>query len=258
MKKLFNVMCLTGIALLIGSAIDSYAITLYIGDVDGFGFGDISGKNYIGRVMPNDFSVSIPADRNGNGIFDEGDVLPDLDNNGWTGRGDDFDHRSTDEKTATNGAQHTDISFDHRFISPRIEFNFTVDANDSYYGQTHEISFLYGDYDLDPMYVIVEGKRVDLVSNTDRSLDAYIGLMSTEVAWEDMLDGKVVVQFFGPNEPWVAFDYFKLSHKPGIPPSEPPNPEEPPTPSPVPEPGTMLLLGIGIAGLLGLRLKKRS
>ncbi len=52
---------------------NSFAVTQYVGDVDGFGFGAA-----LGLVNVN----GDPADMNGNGILDAGDAMPDLNKNG--------------------------------------------------------------------------------------------------------------------------------------------------------------------------------
>lgn len=96
-------------AFLFVCSINSYAVTIYEGDIDGFGFGEAAAYNgaYGGT-----------ADINGNGILDSGDVLPDLNGNGVlaTGAGDDFDNRSAAEAAdSTYGAKWTDVSLSTSF-----------------------------------------------------------------------------------------------------------------------------------------------
>lgn len=222
----------------------SFGITTYVGDVDGFGFGAAAAYNG---------AYGGPADITGNGILDSGDVMPDLNGNGIlaTGQGDDFDNRSAAEAADTY-AKWTDVALSTSFAgrpgladSAEFVFTFTVPSvGDPDYGQPHFVNFVYGDYDVDPMYATVEGATVTLLGNSDGGgLDGYIWRAYAPVAWSDMLDGQVRIDIIAPEEPYVTFDYALLDLKPIDP--------------VVPAPGAILLGGIG-ASLVGWLRRRRA
>ncbi|MCK6457762.1 MAG: PEP-CTERM sorting domain-containing protein [Phycisphaerae bacterium] len=156
-----------------------------LGDVDGFGYGAAPGL-----VGAN----GQPANRDGVGVLNDGDLLPDLNMNGFTqtGQGDDFDNRSMIEKTGlyvegngfsdfanTTGSQFTDISlstsFDTTFPPPNdfpsppsftlpnqpgFIFDFFVLANAVDPMTPVFINVVFGDYDVQPAMLVL--RRADL------------------------------------------------------------------------------------------------
>lgn len=212
------------------SCMDVHAVSVRIGDIDGFGYTNVS------SLLGFD---ALPADRNGDGILGAGDVLPDIDQDGdmqlESGEiGDVFDNRLASEKDPSNGARWTDITlsayaaqihaqFPDFYTAPGIAddayFTFTFDVpnpGDADYGRNHYVSFLYADYDVEPMYAVVEGRQVILSGNTSAGTfqDGLIWRAYCEVPWSDMLDGEVTIEIVAPNEPFIAFDYAQLDLSP--------------------------------------------
>jgi hypothetical protein len=123
-----------------------------------------------------------------------------------------------------------------------LTFSFEVpEVGDDDYGLTHYASFVYGDYDVDPMYAIVEGVTVNLLGNQSAGADGHIWSAYAVVSWDDMLDGEVTIDIIAPNEPYVAFDYAVLDTEP----------------IQTPAPGAVLLVGIG-TGLVGWLRRRRA
>ena len=221
----------------------SYAVTVMIGDKDGFGFGSASEhENVLGEA----------CDINGNGVLDPGDALPDLNGDGWvaTGSGDDFNNREASEYGGNTGVTYTDVALSNSndsvfggrdYITDEVYFTFTFTVpafGDLDYGLDHFVNFVYGDYDVNPMYSIVEGDMVEMEGNSFGGINGFVWRVYHIVEWEDMLDGKVTIEIVAPEEPYVVFDYALLDMDPIE------------IPATVPEPASVILLCMGLAGLI--------
>ena len=229
MKKVRLFSILFGLMVFL-SCMDVHAVSVVIGDIDGFGYTNAS------SLLGFD---GLPADRNGDGILGAGDVLPDIDQDGdmqlESGEiGDVFDNRSASEKDPSNGARWTDITlsayadlmhtqFPLLYNPPGIAddayftFTFAVpEPGDADYGKNHYVSFLYADYDVGTMYAVVEGQQVILSGNSSAGTfqDGLIWRAYYEVPWADMLDGVVTIEIVAPEEPFIAFDYAQLDLSP--------------------------------------------
>lgn len=220
---------------------NSYAVTTYVGDVDGFGFGAAPG------LLGAD---GFPAERTGTpGLLDSGDVLPDLNGDGFVAAsvGDNFDNRSALE-VADPYAKWTDVSLSRAYAGrPGLAddaifvFNFAVPTvGDPDFGQEHFVSFVYGDFDVNPMYATVEGQQVTLLGN-QAGLDGLIWAAYSPVAWADVSDGTVTIEITAPGEPYVAFDYALLDLEPI---------------DVIPAPGAIVLGGIGVCLVSWLRRRR--
>jgi hypothetical protein len=228
---------------------NSYAVTSLIGDIDGFGYGAAAGWNG---------AYGGPADRNGNGILDSGDTLPDIEGDGYVralpaGTGDVFDNRSAAE-AADPYARWTDVALSNGYTSKPGPLDFAADdasftfiftvplIGDLDYGKDHFVNLVYGDYDTRPMSATVEGVTLPLLGNGDGGgLDGYIWRAYAPVSWSDMLDGQVTIDIIAPGEPYIAFDYALLDTRP----------------IGVPAPGAVILGSIGV-GLVGWLRRRRS
>ena len=244
-----------GLAVICLFSVNSYGVRSLVGDIDGFGFDSTSGL--IGFD-------GFAADRDGDGMLDSGDVLPDLDDNGIiaclandpvTGeaRGDNFDNRSSVE-AGDSYARWTDVALSNCYSeapggyvwkadSASFKFTFevpTIGSDD--YGKEHFVNLVYGDYDSDPMHAVVEGEDVGLLGNRDAGgLDGYIWRAYAPVAWSDMLDGEVLIDIVAPGEPYVVFDYALLDTEPIS----------------NPAPGAIILAGLGVS-LTGWLRRRRA
>lgn len=210
------------------------AVTMIVGDIDGFGFPSASVPSL---VAYNGWA----ADRDGNGMLNGNDLFPDLDNDGFVqampaGMGDVFDHRSAGE-IADDYAKWTDVALSNDYSSAPgnsdwkadeviFRFNFAVpNPGDPDYGVAHIVSLVYCDYDTGVMTAKVEGATWPLLTNADGGgHDGYIHKVSGYVSWCDMLDGQVTIDISAPSEPYIVFDYASLQ---------------------VPEPATISLLALG-------------
>ena len=240
MKKLL--VLLTTACFLCATAGSAMAVTKTVGDIDGFGFNN-----------PNNYQSAQGSDpdTNGNGIIEPGEFLPDQDSNGAVNVSgqDQFDNRSSTEKAASKGEQYTDISLQDDGFSPQADsasfiFDFTVPSTgDPDYDNDHFINFIFGDYDVSPASINVDGNTKNLTRQGGNE-DGLVQLAFANVPWSDMTDGEVTIDLNAENEPYLAVDYALLDTKPG------------PGPAPVPEPTTWLLFGTGLLGVAAIGRKK--
>jgi hypothetical protein len=240
MKKLI-VLLMTG-CFLCAAAGSAMAVKMTIGDIDGFGF-----------ESPNTYQSAqdTPPDSDGDGRIEPGEFLPDLDNSGGVNisSDDEFDNRSAAEAGASNGAQFTDISLQNDDFSPQADeaiftFNFLVpSAGEPDYGIDHFINFIFGDFDVSPADIEVDGATQGLTQQ-EGDEDGLVQLAFANVPWSDMEDGEVTIDLNAPNEPYLAVDYALLDTEVGT------------GVTPVPEPTTWLLFGLGLLGLAGVGRKK--
>ena len=169
------------------------AVSIMIGDQDGFGFSSTAGLVTGWRT-----NTGGPADVDGDGIIEVGEFLPDLNKDGETStnKGDDFDNRSLAESTDTSGAQWTDISLSTRSDPPLpnlpgsvndafFEFSFSVPSIcDPDYGYDHFIEFVYADIDdYSPLYATVEGNTYTYLQTPVPPNDGLVELAHVEISW---------------------------------------------------------------------------
>jgi len=227
-----------GVALVLSSAAPASAVSIVIGDADGFGFASVSGLLNVNGD---------PADANGNGVLDVGDALPDVNQNGSAAAasGDDWDNRSAAEAVSTNDARWTDVTLSISFSddpgdlpSANVTFTFTVPTEgEPGFELDHYLNIVAGDFGVTPLQVRVDGTIASLTAfvGGEGLLDGRITLTYVAVPWADMTDGAVNVDFsVMSNEPYVAFDYFLLAETVGS----------------IPEPSTVPSLGAWALGLL--------
>lgn len=226
--------------LVLASAGTSHAVSIVIGDVDGFGFSNPNSYTSAQGTLP---------DSNSNGLIEPGEYLPDLDGDGYVriqGR-DEFDNREATELAATNGAQFTDVSLENGYAgfgtAPANDVLFTFsflapEVGDADYGVDHFINLVFGDYDVTPAYLYVDGVQVNL-TRQNSSEDGLVQLAFANVAWNYLTDGEVVIDMYAPNEPYVAIDYAFLHTEN--------------TAAPVPAPGVLGLMVLALGGLLVAR-----
>ena len=179
-----------------------------IGDIDGFGISPA------GLVRASPYPHNQPADVDGDGLIEAGEFLPDWNMNGSTavGSNDDFDFRAADERAASNGAQYTDRSLTPRGASDGITFTFTFPVpvpGDIDYGVDHYINLVFGDYDVNPASIRVDGVVTPLTRQSNDQ-DGFVQTAYSIVPWSAMTDGQVVITIIAPEEPYLAFDYALL------------------------------------------------
>jgi len=206
------------------------AVTLTIGDVDGFGF--VNPNASYNNAQGNN------PDTNANGIIEAGEYLPNIAGSSAVNTADVFDNRSALEIAATNGAQWTDRSLQGSTTPPHLKsftFNFAVPTlGDLDYGVNHFINLIFGDYDVSPTSINVDGVTTALTAQSLND-DGLVQLAFANVNWADMLDGQVVIQILAPNEPYMAVDYAYL-HTSN-------------TAAPIPAPASILIVLMGLIGV---------
>ena len=183
------------------------AVTVAVGDADGFGI-DPAG------LMRASGTHTDPADADGDGILEVGEFLPDWDLNGScaVGSNDSFDFREADEVAGTDGWQHTDLAIEGSGNADLIDFVFVFDVpveGDADFGVGHFINFVFGDYDVVPTEIDIDGTTVELDVQGSGN-DGLVQSAFAGVSWEAMTDGEVVITVHAPNEPYLAFDYTLL------------------------------------------------
>lgn len=262
-----------GLILLL-SSVNSFALNSLIGDIDGFGYSnetvtqyicqdsyngtrysckdmsDLHGVNYVQNVSGSNTEgfQPVPADQNGNGILNPGDVLPDIGGSYKVSQGvfayspnpdfklnqwDWFDHRTAEERDAENGAEFTDVGLSGEDPDvPKVGeavFIFTFDAeHDPDAGQPHYLTIIYADYDVGTMQAEIvdesdnnNNKRITLTRSQEENVNGFIGVAVGEIEdWNTYLsDGKLTVRFIeDPTdpEPYMAFDALIVARRPGI------------------------------------------
>ena len=189
-------------------ATPAWAVTQVVGDPDGFGI-DPAG------LMRANGTHTDPADADGDGIIEVEEFLPDWNLNGScaVGSGDTFDFREADELAATNGAQWTDYAVEGGGgVADGAEFHFSFDVpveGDFDYGVGHFINFVFGDYDVFPTEIDIDGLTVELDVQGGGN-DGLVQAAFAGVPWDTMTDGVVIITVHAPNEPYLAFDYTLL------------------------------------------------
>ena len=198
--KRMSLLALTALTL----TTNAFAVSQLIGDIDGFGIDPIGKFNTRG----------LPVDTDGDGIIEAGEFLPDWNRSGAVAvnNGDNFDQRSSLELNATNGAQYTDVSLVGSGAShlKKFTFNFAVPQPGSPdYGLDHYINFVFGDYDVYPASIDVDGTVVALTLQGGGA-DGLVQNAFATVPWSAMLDGQVVITVIAQREPYLAFEYALL------------------------------------------------
>jgi len=181
------------------------AVTSLVGDPDGFGISPTTGL----------FAANgDPADSDGDGIIEDGEYLPDWNQDGRTaiGSNDTFDFRSAAEAAATDGAQWTDRSVEGTASAHGAQFHFVFTVPEPFagdHGTPHFINFVFGDYDVNPTSISIDGTTVNLTAQTSAD-DGLVQAAYAEVPWAEMEDGEVIISVDAPNEPYLTFDYALL------------------------------------------------
>jgi hypothetical protein len=182
------------------------AVTAVVGDPDGFGI-----------LTPGLFQAdapALPADADSDGIIEPGEFLPDWNGNGTcaVSGGDSFDFREPLELAATDGAQWTDHSVEGAGSADLATFSFTFPIpvpGDPGYGVDHTVNFVFGDYDVVPAEIDIDGQTVVLTTQGSGA-DGLVQDAYATTPWASLTDGALVIVVHAPNEPYLAFDYALL------------------------------------------------
>ena len=260
------------------TAVTAHAVpftNITLGDRDNFGFGSLAGLvSFTGA----------PVDANGNGVFDPGEFLPDINRNGQVAvrQGDNYDNRSAAEKggaaltgvgftnVGSNGSQWTDITLSSTFLpaadfpdgdperpnEPVFVFDFNVASADIVPGTPLVLTLLLGDYDTGVFaFVNVHGSdgsttRIRLTQQPD-DVDGLVQLLVVPLTFGQVFTpipggfhGQLTVDTDLRIEPYTIWDFAQLAAAQTAPPG-------------VAEPSTILLLGSGLV-LLAIILGRRK
>lgn len=200
--------------LMLSVVVRTSAVTVMIGDHDGFGFPAETVSTLKGADKK-------PVDRkNPNRKIQFEEVLPDLTNDGQISfrSKDFFDNRTLAETERDvpddelTGVRFTDVSLAKNYgkgLADKAQFifRFMVAENDPGYGQDHVVSLIYADGDALPRTVDVDGIETALTPYVPiGNVAGGVGAAEVSVPWEKLLDGNVIVTLKAPNEPYLAFD----------------------------------------------------
>ena len=169
-------------AFALGETSPAAGVSQIIGDVDGFGISPT-----LGLVRATAAPHTTPADTDGDGIIESGEFLPDWNETGSTdvNVGDEFDFRSPGELAGTNGAQLTDHSITPAGAANGAMFTFSFSVpvpGTPDYDVDHCIDLVYGDYDVLPVSIDVDGAIVPLTIQGGGQ-DGLVQKASATVPW---------------------------------------------------------------------------
>lgn len=249
--------------------------SIRIGDQDGFGFTGIGALKAANGAA---------ADTNGNGLLQQTEFLPDLNNDGASQTLDNFDNRSAAEisdiislpgtgytNRGSTGSKWTDIGLSTKYQgnkfpdpggperpnNPSFEFRFHVGAGNIVEGSTIFFNLVFGDFDVTPatvdlMFTSAASRTIALTvqgGGQDGLIKAATStLQFSEVFTSDAAGGwigLVLATFNAPREPYTAFDFAELAI------------DEIPFVA-VSEPGTLAFMCLGLVGLTFTRRRRAA
>jgi len=212
--------------------------SIRIGDRDSFGFADIPSLTGVGGGA---------ADRDGNGRLNDGDTLPDINDDGVISgaSGDLFDHRTAAEAagnrvsavgasdfSATSGSEYTDVAVTDAWSqdpggNPGFVFDFFVSASDIATDADIFVNFLLADLGRDATvrYTGVDGvaATASLTALTDPGTmnDGYVQESFITLAFGDVFTpeaggyrGFLEIDLQTGTDPYVAYDYAEIGVDP--------------------------------------------